>query len=127
MDNRQAVRMLRIFQTVFKLFLIVSTFGMSVHCANLLMGINISLVEISIILPMFPFVILMMCTYVLRLCLLSRCILCYNYLVSVCIYLQKNYQFFGEYLTAARWAVMVSGFVVTCFLIRKMYLSVKKQ
>lgn len=126
MGNKQAVRTLHIFQMIFKIFLIISTFGMSVHCANLLMGIRFSIVEVSIILPLFPFVILMMCTYVLKLCNLARCILCYNYLTSVCIYLQKNFQFFDKYLTLARWIVMVSGIIITIFLVRKMYLSIKR-
>ena len=119
--NNKAAYQLYLFQNIFKIFLIISTFGMSVHCANLLFGINICIVELTIILSLVPFAILYMCTYILKLCVLSRSILIYNYVVSQCIYVQKNYQLFGEYLTPARWIVMVSGLVIVTLLIQKMY------
>lgn len=122
--NKAAALLYR-FQLYFKIFLILSTFSMSLHCALLLLGIKPCVVEFTIILPLLPFLILFATTYVLKLCLLSRSILIYNYIVSVCIYLQKNFQFFGEYLLLARWIVMCCGFVITVFLVRKMWLGVK--
>ncbi len=125
--NNKAAYQLYIFQIAFKIFLIISTLGMSVHCMNLLLGVNICVVELTIILSLFPMLILYMCTYILKLCTLSRSILIYNYVVSNCIYVQKNYQMFGEYLTPARWIVMISGFIIVTFLIRKMYEHSKKR
>lgn len=124
MTNKSTYRLL-IFQNAFKIFLIISSLGMSVHCANLLLGINFCIVELTIVLSLCPFLVLLGCTYTLRLCNLSRGILAYNYLVSNCIYLQKNYSFFGDYLTLARWVVLVCGIVISCFLVRKIIQNVK--
>lgn len=118
--SNKAAHNLFLFQTAFKVFLIVSTLGMSVHCANLLMGVRICVVEFTIILPLVPFLLLYSCSYILKLCRLSRWMLIYNYIVSVCIYLHKNYDFFGQYLTTMRWLVMSLGFVLSVLLIRKM-------
>ncbi len=118
--SNKAAHNLFLFQMAFKVFLIVSTMGMSVHCANLLMGVRICVVEFTIILPLVPFLLLYSCSYILKLCRLSRWMLIYNYIVSVCIYLQKNYDFFGQYLTLMRWLVMSLGLVLSVLLIRKM-------
>lgn len=125
MTNNKSAHQLYLFQIAFKLFLIVSTFGMSLHCANLLLGVNLCVVEVTIILSFLPMLILYMCTYVLKLCRLARYILIYNYVVSNCIYVQKNFELFGEYLNLARWIVMLCGLVITYFLIRKIYEQIK--
>lgn len=123
--NKAAALLFR-FQLYFKIFLILSTFSMSLHCALLLLGIKPCVVEFTIILPLVPFLILYAITYVLKLCVLSRSILIYNYVVSLCIYLQKNFHFFGDYLFCARWIVMTCGFVLTIFLIHKMWIGIQK-
>ena len=124
MINKSTYRLL-LFQNAFKIFLIVSTFGMSLHCANLLLGINFCIVELTIVLSLFPFLVLFGCTFVLKLCNLSRGILAYDFLVSNCIYAQKNYAFFGGNLTLARWIVLICGLVISTFLIWKMYKQFK--
>lgn len=114
-----AIAGLKLFQTLFKLYLLLGLILMCLHCLLLLLGFQLHIAEYVISLGLFPFVALYICTFALSLCRVSRIVLCYNYLISCCIFWQKNYALFGDYVNHARAATTAIGIVLIIMMLRR--------
>lgn len=110
---------LALFQKLFKMYLIIALIGLCSHCALLLCGIDCNFATYSVVLTLIPFAVLYVCTYVLKLCSLCRVVLCYNYLISNCIFWQRQYAAFGQYVDVARITTLGIGIILIIALVSK--------
>lgn len=108
-----------LFQNLFKFSMVFGLILFSMHCAFLLYGYNIHIAEYATGLSFFAVITLFIATFMLHLCALSRCMLIYNYCMSNCIDLQRDYQIFGNYINEVRLIMLIFGILILILLITK--------
>lgn len=107
------------FQNLFKISLVSGLILLCSQCAFLICGYNPHIAEYTGGLSLFAVITLFVSTFALNLCNLSRCILLYNYTMSSCINIQRDYQIFGEYVDIVRCIMLLAGLVIIALLILK--------
>lgn len=93
---------------------------MIIHIILLLNGINTPWAESLCGCGIYPFILTYLIAHSLGLCVNTKMMILYNYIVFNCIILQRL-NFFGDCITIARWCMLGIGIVLLSLTILRIY------
>lgn len=110
-------QLLRTEQRLIKLSIPIIVVCCIIHIILLIAGIDEIFTEIFH--ETISAVMLMIAASVFHLCRLFKCLIAYKYAVEICVILQRNISIFGDYITPARWIMLLIGVALVSALWRR--------
>lgn len=112
-------------QCLTKILVFVGTIIMIAHITMLLSGVNTPWAESICGCGLYAFILIYLIANSLKLCIYTKLMLLYNYIVYNCIILQR-FNFFGACVTHARWLMLCIGLLLLTLTTLRIYGNYKK-